>query len=566
MRIACVHIPQFALQCATRIDPSLRGRPADGEAGVALVVVGPPPTLAAADSRSVLHAPVKAAAPVVLACSRAAWSLGARVGMTATAARSLSPHIEVVTADPQLERDTVRAIADVLLALSPVVDVGGRVGPGGAHLALYCEVPAKTRGTSYGDRLLERLESLGLTGRIGIADDRFTAWVAAWLGAWDAHDRAASGAASPVRHDETGVVSVPRGGSAAFLAPRPLSLLSISPEVQHMLEALGVRTLGEFASLPAPTVSSRGARIEADYQALARGESGNVLRPYAPDAPIREEAVIRHVPPVASTALSSHEHAGHGVHAPGLSVPAAVALLAERVAMRLAGRARCAARLDITIGGESGEHVVTVSSVREGHGLLSSGPELADAIGAALGDSTGQAWQLRVIVSGEALAGDAPDTTDAFVAEPLTQRTFALAIATPTVPANTASSVFASSTSAPSVFASTAASAAAEPASARSHRRGPSAGPDTSSPDGASTPSNEPATARPSAAMSDADVALSIALSTTGGAVDRVFGLTSPVSSTLVSERRDSHRRTRRGKQRRRAEVASMVQPRLFKM
>ena len=25
MRIACVHIPQFALQCATRLDPALRG-------------------------------------------------------------------------------------------------------------------------------------------------------------------------------------------------------------------------------------------------------------------------------------------------------------------------------------------------------------------------------------------------------------------------------------------------------------------------------------------------------------------------------------------------------------
>jgi len=521
MRIACVHIPQFALQCATRIDPSLRGRPADGEPGVALVVVGPPPTLAAADSRSVL-APVKAAAPVVLACSRAAWSLGARVGMTATAARGLSPQIEVVTADPQLERDTVRAIADALLGLSPVVDVGGRVGPGGAHLAMYCEVPAKTRGTSYGDRLLQRLESLGLTGRIGIADDRFTAWVAAWLGAWDVHDRAPAAAASPVRHEETGVVSVPRGGSAAFLAPRPLSLLSISPEVQHMLEALGVRTLGEFAALPAPTVSSRGARIEADYQALARGESGNVLRPYAPDAPIREEAVIHRAPPVAAS-TSSSDHVGHAAHAPGLSVPAAVALLAERVAMRLAGRARCAARLDITIGGEAGEHVVTVAPVREGQGLLSSGPELADAIGAALGDSTGEAWRLRVVVSGEALAGDVPDATDAFAVAPLAQRTFALAIATTTTP-----------DTAP-VFAP------------------PPSGVASSAP--AASPSSR-----------DADVALSIALSTTGGSVDRVFGLTSPVSSTLASERRDSHRRTRRGKQRRRAEVASMVQPRLFKM
>jgi hypothetical protein len=550
MRIACVHIPQFALQCATRIDPSLRPssdqRPIDDPA--ALVVVGPP-TLAAPDSRSVLHPStslwaLKTAAPIVLACSRAAWALGARVGMSAAAARNLSPEIALVTADPQLERDTVRAVADVLLSLSPVVDVGGRVGPGGAHLAIYCEVPAKTRGTSFGDRLLERLESLGLTGRVGIADDRFTAWVAAWLGAADAHVHRAPQtmhAGSPARHDETGVVSVPRGGSAAFLAPRPLSLLSISPEVQHMLEALGVRTLGEFASLPAPTVSSRGARFEADYQALARGESGNALRPYAPDAPIREEAVLN----AESPAIADHDHVHHG-----LSAPAAVAMLAERVAMRLAGRARCAARIDITIGGASGERVTTISPVREGQGVLSSAEELADAIGAALGsDTSSQAWRMKVVVSGEALAGDTNadamfDSLDA-LATP-TQRSFGLAVATST----SASPLASTSTSASTSASAAAASSATMMQASRAPRRGPTASDRTKS---------APIT-------DDADVALSIALSTTGSSLDRVFGLTSPASSTFASERRDSHRRTRRGKQRRRAEVASMVQPRLFKL
>ncbi|MDQ3340698.1 MAG: hypothetical protein M4D80_36530 [Myxococcota bacterium] len=565
MRIACVHIPQFALQCATRIDPSLRpssdARPTIDDPA-ALVVVGPP-TLAAPDSRSVLHPStslLKTAAPIVLACSRAAWALGARVGMSAAAARNLSPEIALVSADPQLERDTVRAIADVLLSLSPVVDVGGRVGPGGAHLAIYCEVPAKTRGTSFGDRLLERLESLGLTGRVGIADDRFTAWVAAWLGAFDAHahDRApqANPAGSPARHDETGVVSVPRGGSAAFLAPRPLSLLSISPEVQHMLEALGVRTLGEFASLPAPTVSSRGARFEADYQALARGESGNALRPYAPDAPIREEAVLNAESPSTASADRDPVHHAHQ----GLSAPAAVAILAERVAMRLAGRARCAARIDITIGGAAGERVTTISPVREGKGVLSSAEELADAIGAALGgDTSSQAWRMKVVVSGEALAGDTNadamlDSLDALVTP--TQRSLGLSVARSSGSAGSASSAYGPTSAS---AASTATMLQASRAS-RNDPNGPNA---PNAPNGPNAPHASNARSAP---IADGDVALSIALSTTGSSLDRVFGLTSPASSTFASERRDSHRRTRRGKQRRRAEVASMVQPRLFKL
>ncbi len=375
MRIACLHVPQFALQCLTRIDPSLRGAP------VAVVSVGGSAP-AGIDARSQSSAAGRALySPVVQACSRAAWALGIRLGMTATAANAAAPgQIRVVGADAALERETIRAIADALLGVSSIVDVGGRVGPGGAHLALYCEVPSKTRGTSYGDRLLEVVETLGLTGRIGIADDRFTAWVAAAHGGL------------PV--DEGGVVSVPRGGSAAFLAPMPLSLLAITPEVQHMLEALGVRTLGEFASLPAPSVARP---LEADYQALARGDSGTGLRPYAPEAPIREEAV-----------LSSGSGGG-----------AAIAMLADRIALRLVGRARGAARIEVTVSGSEGERVIPITAAMAplssmsgrtssaGLQVLESAEALAEALGKALGDELSTTWRIKASVTAEAIAGEA---------------------------------------------------------------------------------------------------------------------------------------------------------------
>lgn len=593
MRIACVHIPQFALQCATRIDPSLRR----GEPHAALVIVGPPPAAAA----TAVPGQRASMAPIVLGCSRAAWALGARVGMTATAARALSPQLEIVTADPQRERDTVRAVADVLLAVAPVVDVGGRVGPGNAHLALYCEVPAKVRGATFGDRLLQRLEVLGLSGRIGIADDRFTAWVAASspaTGAADAaHHAVGAAPAHARRHDDTGVVSVPRGGSAAFLAPRSLALLSISPEVQHMLEALGVRTLGQFAALPSPTVSSRAARFEADFQALARGESGNTLRPYAPDAPVREEVVV-------------HAAAPHA-----LGLPAAVALLAERVALRLAGRGRGAARLDVTIAGAAGERVTALAPVRDGQGVLATADELADAIGTTIGEGSNQVWRLAVVVTGEALAGDAPDATELAEATaaahgslegtplaiapraPLGADAHGIDHAAQLTDPGAALERFAAGSAAhaaPDVRTSLAAAmrtpaqrsfaiATAHPhpsAGSAAHRRGAAgrtvaagldsehrAGPHTSmtaGEPGAQLPRD--ADAMRADAEADA-IALSVALSTTGSTIDRVFGLTSPVSSTLAAERRAAHRRTRRGKQRRRAEVASsMVQPGLFKL
>lgn len=339
MRVACIHIPQFALQSVTRGEPRLRG--------AALAIVGADP------------AQVGRGGPIVRACSRAARDAGVRVGVAASQLRGLAAAVEVVTVDPVRERETVRAIADAMLALSPCVEVTGLAAAASApHLAIYCEVPAKTRGAAFGERVIEHLAVLGISARVGIADDRFTAWVAA----------------TDAMAKESHVVAVPRGGSPAFLAPRPLSLLAISLEVQHMLESLGVRTLGEFAALPAPSVARP---LEADYQALARGESGNTLRPYSPEAPIREDLA--------------------------LGADGTLRLLAERVALRLHGRARAAAKLEVTVASAAGERAVVVTG-----GEVRSSDELEHAIRDQLvhdGVSLADIWRIRAVVVGEALVG-----------------------------------------------------------------------------------------------------------------------------------------------------------------
>lgn len=466
MRIACVHLPQFALQSLSRIDPALRSG--------AIAVVG-----AAAEPEPGMRRSPALHGPIVVACSRAAWAMGVRLGMTATAARFLSPELRIVTADAQRERETVRSVADALLGMSSVVDQGGRVTSAGTHFAMYCEVPSKMRGQTFGERLLALLEQLGLNGRVGIADDRFTAWVAAAHGgeaggarqaagrgrgagaprqaAERADARVASGnvagapqegtvrvavtafrssaaaravaredqglagmaarrelsqqlaalrdgnaatwqarnderapaqageelVPSAAKRDERLVISVPRGGSAAFLAPRPLSLLAITPEVQHMLESLGVRTLGEFAALPAPSVARP---LESDYQALARGESGHALRPYAPDAPVCEELSVGGEDTLFGTA-------------------AVVTSISERLAARLRGRGRSASRLEITTTASDGERARVV-----GAGGASTRRELIEIIAAAIGE--GPITKLRVVVAGEGIAGGASGSED----------------------------------------------------------------------------------------------------------------------------------------------------------
>ncbi len=477
MRIACVHVPQFALQSLGRIDPSLRG------AAVAVVGAGLEPA-AGVRSSLALHS------PIVLACSRAAWAAGVRLGMTATAARFVSPDVRVVAADGGLERETVRAIADALLGVSAVVDTGGRVGASAAHLAMYCEVPGKTRGTTFGSRVLDVLDSLGLAGRVGIADDRFTAWVAA--------SHSAEGGA----REDRGVVSVPRGGSAAFLAPRPLSLLAITPEVQHMLEALGVRTLGEFAALPAPSVSRP---LEADYQALARGDSGSALRPYAPDAPIREELVVRHDGSLFGGA-------------------AAVATLAERVALRLAGRGRGASRLELTILGERGERVVPLTA-----GAATSADALAERVAPHIAEAPGAVSRLRVVVAGEALAEVTAVASGAGAGLAAGALAAAAIAGAAGAPGAGMTDGMADGTTGATGATIDALSAALSAAGARRSRSPGAPG----------------------------ELGESEAL---GGPDSLPWQLSAP--STLRAERRDAHRRTRRARQRRR--TVTLAQPPLF--
>jgi hypothetical protein len=174
-----------------------------------------------------------------------------------------------------------------------------------------------------------------------------------------------------------GVVCVPRGGSAAFLAPHSLSLLSLAPEVQHMLEALGVRTLGAFAELPPPSVAHAW---DADFQALARGDGGTALHSYRPGGPIEERVALD----------------GDG------GIGAAVGALARRLARRLVGRGRAGddpVEVTVQLHGDGDLHRVALVS------SLPREDDLADAIGRLVGE---EAWRTISAVTGDAISAVEP--------------------------------------------------------------------------------------------------------------------------------------------------------------
>lgn len=361
MRIACVYVPHISLQAAVRRRPALRKH------AVAIVSGGPSSS--------------------VTACSRSAFAAGIRIGMPAYAVRqrAAEPDLLVETRDLDAEEQLEAALAEALYAVSGRVEAEelrrklvpvsarGEDAPWLGAGTLFAEVPTGMRGATFGGRVQELASALGITVRVGIADDRFTAWVAARHGG----------------HAEDEVVAVPRGGSAAFLAPQPLYLLDISPEVQQMLAALGVRTLGEFASLPAPSVARHW---DVDFQALARGEGGSALHPYQPQRlPLREDLVL-------------------GAEA---SLGEAVSALADRIALRLAGRGAAATALELTLETARGVETSSLGLVPP----LEEAQALADRIGRAIGADPVRRLALVVTAMPQEALRAAPEVAEAVSGE-----------------------------------------------------------------------------------------------------------------------------------------------------
>jgi hypothetical protein len=363
MRIACVYLPSFPLQAHLRQAPHLLGAP---------VVV--------ADSGL--------QGSIVMACSRAAWEEGIRPGMATATARAILPALHVLAADPEIYERALAAVIDGAMGSSEAVDIGTPAERTGPHRALYLRVPARMRGDSFGQKMLAQLTRQGFRGRVGVADDRFTAYVAAVTverqgGRTRLDDEQAR---SPVFHQSC--TTVPRGGSAAFLAPLPLSYLPIDPDVQGMLQTCGVKTLGDFAALPPPSVSRGWSDV--DFRALARGQGPARVRGLGRTA-LLERTVIE------SLALPHPAAGTEGVEDTGAAMGSlrgeqglgALRTLCDRIGHRLDGRARVAVRLAARLRGAVGE-IAAFDVVPERP--TASGRELLETILAQAEGLSGTAW------------------------------------------------------------------------------------------------------------------------------------------------------------------------------
>ncbi|MEU2071305.1 DNA polymerase Y family protein [Streptomyces anulatus] len=202
----------------------------------------------------------------VVACSASARAAGVRRHMRLPAAQARCPGLRVVERDLAAEvRLFEQVVHRVEAEVVPRLEV---IRPG------LLAAPARGAARYWGGepqlsvRLVGTVAELGLPARAGIADSTFVAALAARRG--------------------DGVV-VPAGGNAAFLSPYPVGVLGV-PRLAELLKQLGIRTVGDFARLPAGRVAERLGTEGVGAHRVARGGSA---RPVSVRTAVQDHTVQR---------------------------------------------------------------------------------------------------------------------------------------------------------------------------------------------------------------------------------------------------------------------------------
>lgn len=218
------------------------------------------------------------AAGRVVACSRSARADGVRRGMRKRQAQAACP--KVVLAQEDSDRDG-RLFDPVVTAVTTVVPMTEVLRPG--LLAVAADRAERYFGgeRDLAEAVIAAAETVGVAAQVGIADQLFTAVLAARSG-----------------------VIVPVGDDAEFLSRRPIADLMIEPSMSaperenlvNLLWRLGIRTLGTFAALDIADVASRFTPDAVVAYRMAGAQPGR--RPSR--APIPPELEVEHVcdPPI----------------------------------------------------------------------------------------------------------------------------------------------------------------------------------------------------------------------------------------------------------------------------
>ena len=209
---------------------------------------------------------------VVSAASYEARRYGVHSAMPLGRALRLCPHAVVLPVDFTAYRGASRAVFALARALTPQMEP---VSLDEAYLDVTASIrwlgPPDQMARDLRDRIKQECE---LDASCGVATSKMVAKVASDL------------------EKPRGMVVVPPGHEAAFLAPLPLRRLpGLGPASEKALAGLGLVTLGDLASFPLPALRRRlGEHAAVSLHERARGiDRGEVTVPERPKSISREE-------------------------------------------------------------------------------------------------------------------------------------------------------------------------------------------------------------------------------------------------------------------------------------
>lgn len=218
------------------------------------------PAMAAAAESDLppLHPVAVLSANRVVVCSASARAVGVRRGMRKRQAQAVCPEMTVVTADEGRDRRLFEPVVAAVAELIPTLEVlrpGLVVIPGDRAARYFGGIEALA------EELVDVVSACGIESQVGIADEVFTAVLAA-------------------RHGH----QVPPGGDRAYLAERPIADLALEPsladpsrtELVDLLRRLGISTIGAFADMDVTDVATRFARDAVVAHRLANALPGRV--------------------------------------------------------------------------------------------------------------------------------------------------------------------------------------------------------------------------------------------------------------------------------------------------
>src|SRR5687768_3573418 len=137
-----------------------------------------------------------------------------------------------------------------LVAPQPLFDLASRFSPRvdeGDPGSFFLDLRGEKNESAFGELLLQKALQNSPVAKVGIAGGKLAARLAA-----------------EVAH---GVYLVPPGEDHLFLAPLPLRHLPLSDDLQEKLGQWGIRTIGQFATLPAAGLLNRLGKEVADLHA-----------------------------------------------------------------------------------------------------------------------------------------------------------------------------------------------------------------------------------------------------------------------------------------------------------